>query len=121
MFAEDIKKLARENTNFRKVLHTGEYSQIVAMSIPVGGDIGEEVHTDTDQILAFVKGTGEAILAGEKKKVGENDVVFVPAGTTHNFKNAGDEDLKLYTVYAPPHHPDGTIHATKEDAAKAEY
>jgi len=121
MFAEDIKKLTRENTNFRKVLHTGEYSQIVAMSIPVGGDIGEEVHPDTDQILVFVKGAAEAILGGETKKVEEHDVVFVPAGTVHNFKNAGDEDLKLYTVYAPPHHPDGTIHATKEDAAKAEY
>src|SRR3989344_6069241 len=120
MFAEDIKKLTRENTNFRKVLHTGEYSQIVAMSIPVGGDIGEEVHPDTDQILAFVDGEGEAILAGETREVEEHDVVFVPAGTTHNFKNTGDEDLKLYTVYAPPEHPDGTIHKTKEDAEQAE-
>jgi len=120
MFAEDIKKLTKENTNFRKVLHTGQYSQIVAMNIPVGGDIGEEVHPNTDQILFFVEGEGEAILAGETKGVEEHDVVFVPAGTTHNFKNVGDEDLKLFTVYAPPHHPDGTIHATKADAQKAE-
>ena len=120
MFAEDIKKLTKENTNFRKVLHTGKYNQIVAMSIPAGGDIGEEVHPETDQILFFVDGNCEAILNGETKKVEEHDVVFVEAGTKHNFKNIGDEDLKLFTVYAPPHHPDGTVHATKEDAQRAE-
>lgn len=116
MFAEDIKQLTKENTNFRKVLHTGKQSQIVAMSIPVGEDIGEEVHPDTDQILFFVKGEAEAILNGEKRQVEEHDVVFVPAGTTHNFKNIGDEDLKLFTVYAPPEHPDGTVHKTKQEA-----
>ena len=102
------------------MLHTGEHSQIVAMSIPVGGDIGEEVHPNTDQMLFFVDGEGEAILDGETRKVEEHDVVFVPAGTRHNFKNTGDEDLKLFTVYAPPEHPDGTIHKTKEEAQKAE-
>lgn len=120
MYAEDIKKLTKENTNFRKVLHTGQKSQIVAMCIPVGEDIGEETHPETDQILFFVKGEGEAILNGETKAVEEHDVVFVPAGTTHNFKNVGDEDLKLFTVYAPPEHANGTIHATKEDAQKEE-
>lgn len=116
MFAEDIKKLTKENTNFRKVLVTGKHSQIVAMSIPVGGDIGEEVHPDTDQILTFVDGEGEAILNGETRSVEKHDVVFVPAGTKHNFKNTGDEDLKLFTVYAPAEHADGTIHKTKTDA-----
>ncbi len=120
MFAEDIKKLTRENTNFRKVLHTGEHSQIVAMSIPVGGDIGEEVHPNTDQILFFVEGEGKAILNGETKKVEAHDVVFVPAGTKHNFKNAGNYNLKLFTVYSPPAHADGAIHATKEEAEKEE-
>lgn len=120
MYAEDIKKLTKENTNFRKVLHTGQYSQIVAMSIPMGGDIGEEVHQYVDQILFFVDGEGEAILNGDTRRVEKHDVVFVPAGTTHNFKNIGDEDLKLFTVYAPPEHPDGTIHKTKEDVDKAE-
>ena len=110
MFAQDIKKLTKENTNFRKVLHTGQYNQIVAMSIPVGGDIGEEVHQNTDQILFFVDGEGEAILNGETKRVEKHDVVFVPAGVTHNFKNVGTEDLKLFTVYAPPHPPYRTIH-----------
>lgn len=120
MYAEDIKKLTEENTNFRTVLHTGKYSQIVAMSIPVGGDIGEETHQNTDQMLFFIDGDGEAILNGESRKVEEDDVVFVPAGTTHNFKNTGDEDLKLFTVYAPAEHADGTVHKTKADAESAE-
>ncbi|MDP2632740.1 MAG: cupin domain-containing protein [Candidatus Curtissbacteria bacterium] len=120
MFAEDIKKLTSENTNFRKVLHTGTHSQIVAMSIPASGDIGEEVHPDTDQILFFVEGEGEAILSGEVRNIDLNDVVFVPAGTMHNFKNTTDRDLKLFTVYSPPHHPNGTIHKTKADAEKEE-
>lgn len=120
MFAEDIKKLAQENSNFRKVIHTGKHAQLVLMSIPVGGDIGEEVHPDVDQLLFFVEGKTEAILNGESKEVKEDEVVFVPAGTTHNFKNAGDEDLKLYTVYSPPNHADGTIHTTKEDAERDE-
>lgn len=120
MFAEDIKKLTNENPNFRKVLHTGLHSQIVAMNIPVGGDIGEETHEGVDQILYFVKGSCEAILNGEARNVEEHDIVFVPAGTKHNFKNVGNSDLKLFTVYAPPEHADGTIHATKADAEKHE-
>lgn len=120
MYAEDIKKLTKENTNFRTVLHTGLHSQIVAMSIPVGLDIGEETHDNIDQMLFFVNGIGEAILNGETRKVEEHDVVFVPAGTIHNFKNVGDEDLKLFTVYAPAGHPDGTVHKTKMDADNAE-
>lgn len=120
MFAQDLIKLTKENANFRKVLYTGKYSQIVAMSIPVGGDIGEEVHPDTDQILSFVEGACEAILNDETRMVEEHDIVFVPAGTIHNFKNIGERDLKLFTVYAPPQHPDGTVHKTKEEAEKAE-
>lgn len=121
MYAEDIKKLTKENTNFRTVLYTGKQAQIVAMSIPVGEDIGEEVHPNTDQIIFIVDGDGEAILNGETRRIEEHDVVFVPAGTTHNFKNIGDEELKLFTVYAPPEHLDGTVHKTKEDAEKEEY
>lgn len=118
IFVGDIKKLTKENSNFRKVLHTGVHSQIVAMSIPRGDDIGEEVHETTDQILFFVDGEGEAIVAGETRSVGEHDVVFIPAGIIHNVKNNGDEPLKLFTVYAPPQHPDGTVHATKEEAVE---
>ena len=116
MYREDIKHLTKENTYFRMVLHTGKYSQIVVMSIPVGEDSGAEVHPNTDQLLFFVKGEGEAILGGEKEKVEEHDVVFVPAGKAHNFINTGDEELKFFTVYAPPEHHDGTVHKTKEDA-----
>ena len=120
IFAEDIKKLTEQNNNFRKVLQTGKHSQVVAMCIPTGCDIGQEVHPNTDQILFFISGTGEAILNNELKSVDQNDVVFVPAGTTHNFKNIGKNDLKLFTVYSPPAHKDGTVHKTKEEAEKDE-
>lgn len=120
MFLEDIKRLTKENTNFRKVLYTGKHSQIVAMSISVGDDIGEEIHPNTDQILFIVDGEGEAIVEGISRKIEEHDVIFVPSGAVHNFKNVGDEDLKLFTVYSPPQHPDGTIHITKADAKKSE-
>ncbi len=120
MFNEDIKKLALENSNFRKVVYTGKFSQLVVMSIPAGGDIGEETHPHTDQILTFVAGAGEAVLNGETREVNENDVVFVPAGTKHNFINKGSTELKLYTIYAPPAHKDGTTHATKADAENEE-
>lgn len=116
MYSKNIVQQAKDNTNFRTVLHTGVYSQLVVMSIPAGGDIGEETHDDVDQILCFVQGTCEATLNGEAQTVGENDVVFVPAGTLHNFVNTGDADLKLFTVYSPPEHPDGTVHVTKADA-----
>jgi mannose-6-phosphate isomerase-like protein (cupin superfamily) len=120
MFAENLNKVILQNSNFRKVLYTGQNSQLVAMCIPAGGEIGEEVHPSTDQILFFNSGEAQAILDGESKNIGSNDVVFVPAGTRHNFKNIGDQDLKLYTIYSPPEHPDGTIHATKEDALREE-
>ncbi|OGK19768.1 hypothetical protein A3D80_03410 [Candidatus Roizmanbacteria bacterium RIFCSPHIGHO2_02_FULL_40_13b] len=120
MFATDIKKLTKENANFRKVLYTGTHSQIVAMSIAVGEDIGEETHGGVDQILYFIDGECEATINGELRMLKEHDVVYVPAGTVHNFKNSGDEDLKLFTIYSPPEHADGTIHVTKEDAQKAE-
>lgn len=121
MYNVDIKKLAKENTNFREVVHTGKYSQLVLMNIPVGEEIGNEVHNETDQLLVFIGGEGEAILNNtEKQKVEEHSVVFVPAGTWHNFINTGDEDLKLFTIYAPPTHKDGTVHVTRQDADREE-
>lgn len=120
MFLEDIKKLTEENVNFRKVLYTGKFIQIVAMSISVGSDIGEETHPNTDQVLFIVDGEGEAVVGGISRRVEEHDVIFVPAGTKHNFINTRDEDLKLFTLYSPPQHPDGTIQVTKEDAMKTE-
>lgn len=120
MFNVNIKKITKENTNFRKVLITGAHSQLVVMSIPVDSDIGEEVHSGTDQLLVFVAGEGRAVLNGKERGVKKHDVVFVPAGTVHNFINAGDKELKLYTVYAPPEHPEGTVHKTKHDAEESE-
>jgi mannose-6-phosphate isomerase-like protein (cupin superfamily) len=118
VFQGDIKKLARENKNFRKVIYTGEKSQLVLMSIPSKVDIGMEVHDGVDQILFFVDGSCEATVSGKSWNVNEGDVVFVPAGAQHNFMNAGMNDLKLYTVYSPPEHADGTVHMTKADAMK---
>lgn len=104
------------NENFRRVLFTGPKSQLVVMSIPPGGEVGEETHHYTEQTLFFLSGTGEASLDDEKFPVGRGDVVVVTSGTKHNFKNTGSEPLKLYTVYAPPNHIDGRVHATKADA-----
>jgi mannose-6-phosphate isomerase-like protein (cupin superfamily) len=118
-FNEDIVKRAKANSYFREVLATGPHSQVVVMSIPPGGDIGEEVHEDVDQTLVFVGGEGQAILDGEKSAVAVDRLVHVPAGTRHNFVNTGKVDLRLYTIYAPPEHKPGTIHKTKAEADAA--
>ncbi|MBA3551534.1 MAG: cupin domain-containing protein [Actinobacteria bacterium] len=90
------------------------------MTIPPGGEIGEEVHPETDQILLFVEGKGEAVLEGAVGPVGPDRLVVVPAGTRHNFRNTGEGPMRLVTIYAPPEHPAGTIHATKAEADAAE-
>ena len=118
-FNVDIVKRAKANSYFREVLATGPHSQVVVMSIPPGGDIGEEVHDDVDQTLVFVQGEGQAILDGEKRAVSVDRLVHVPAGTRHNFVNTGKVDLRLYTIYAPPEHKPGTIHKTKAEADAA--
>ena len=115
-FNEDIVKLAQKNDYFRRVLLTTELSQLVVMSIQPGEDIGEETHEGIDQILSIVSGAGAAIIEGVTSPVKAGSVVVVPAGTRHNFVNTGKEPLKLYTVYAPPDHKDGTVHRTKADA-----
>lgn len=112
----NILKETEDNTNFRRVLFTGVKSQLVVMSIPVGGEIGAETHKYTEQTLFFLSGTGEGELNGTKFPVGPGDVVVVTAGTEHNFRNTGTEALKVYTVYAPPNHIDGRVHVTKGDA-----
>jgi mannose-6-phosphate isomerase-like protein (cupin superfamily) len=118
-FNEDIVKRAKANSYFREVLATGPHSQVVVMSIPPGGDIGEEVHDAVDQTLVFVGGEGQAILDGEKSAVTVDRLVHVPAGTRHNFVNTGKVDLRFYTIYAPPEHMPGTIHKTKAEADAA--
>jgi mannose-6-phosphate isomerase-like protein (cupin superfamily) len=115
-----IATVAEQSADFRRVLWTGEHTQLVIMTIPVGGDIGLEVHEGNDQILTFVSGTGEARVAGETKPVTQGDLVVVPAGTEHNFVNTGPNPLVLYTVYGPADHADGAVHHTKADAESAE-
>jgi mannose-6-phosphate isomerase-like protein (cupin superfamily) len=117
----DIVAAARSNDAFRREVLTGEHEQVVVMTIPPGGEVGEEVHPDTDQVLAFVDGRGEAILDGERSEVSADDLVFVRAGTRHNFLNTGDEPLRLITIYAPPEHAPGTVHQTKAEADAAEH
>jgi mannose-6-phosphate isomerase-like protein (cupin superfamily) len=115
-----IATVAEQSADFRRVLWTGRHTQLVVMTIPPGGEIGEEVHEGVDQILTFVSGTGEAIVGGEQKALAPGDLVAVPAGTKHNFVNTGPNPLVLYTVYGPPEHPDSTVHRTKEEADAAE-
>ena len=120
-YIHDIKDKALENTYFRQVLETGKNTQIVVMSIPPDGEIGEETHPNTDQVLYFVQGEGKAILDGVEQNVKKDDIVLVKQGTKHNFINTGSVDLKIITAYSPPHHPEGTIHKTKEEADRANY
>ena len=112
----NIVKDTQENENFRRVLFTGPKSQLVVMSIPPGGEVGEETHKYTEQTLFFLSGTGEGMLNDKKFPIGPGDVVVVTAGTKHNFRNTGTEVLKIYTVYTPPNHIDGRVHHTKADA-----
>ena len=112
----EIATVAAQSADFRRVLWTGEHTQLVIMTIPPDGEIGEEVHDENDQILSFVSGVGKAVIGGRSKAVKAGDVVVVPAGKKHNFLNDGPNPLVLYTVYGPPDHADGAVHSTKEEA-----
>lgn len=115
-YITNIEKLALENENFRKVLYTTKQSQLVLMSLAPGEEIGEEVHDDVDQFLRVEQGKGTVILNGVSHEIGDGSAIVVPLGTKHNFINKGSIPLKLYTLYMPPHHRDGTIHTTKAEA-----
>lgn len=118
-FVTNIEAATLQNEHFRQVLYTAERSQLVVMCIPVGEDIGEEVHKDTDQFIRIEQGEGQSILDGVERELTDGSVVVIPAGVRHNIKNTSESvALKLYTLYSPPHHEDGTIHATKADADK---
>lgn len=125
-FIVDIDCITKANPNYRTALWTGEHLQVTLMCIPVGGDIGLEVHCDTDQFLRIESGTGLAVMGPCKnnlsirKEVCSDDAVIVPAGTWHNIINTGEVPLKIYSIYAPPHHPFGTIQRTKEEAERQE-
>ncbi len=116
----EIATVAERSADFRRVLWTGEHTQLVVMTIPPGGEIGLETHEHNDQILNFLSGTAEAFVGGETRTVKPGDLVVVPAGTEHNFTNTGPNPLVLSTVYGPPDHAPGTVHATKEEADAAE-
>ena len=111
-FADDIEKLTEENTDFRRVVYTGHNLQLVLMSIEPGDEIGEEVHDDIDQFFRIEAGEGEITIDGIAHKVKADDAVIVPQGARHNVVSTGKEPLKLYTIYGPPEHRDGTIHET---------
>ncbi len=114
-YIANIEKLALENANFRKVLYTDKNSQLVLMSLLPNEDIGQEVH-DVDQFLRVEQGSGVAILDGVSHDLTDGSVVVVPAGVTHNLTNTGAGEMKLYTLYMPPHHKDGVVHQTKAQA-----
>ena len=115
-FVTNIEDDSIKNTNFRKVLFTGKDMQVVVMSIKPEGDIGLETHSDTDQFIRVEKGEGKVIMNGKETSISDGTAFVIPQGTEHNVVNTSDtEDLKLYTIYSPPHHPDGTIQKTKPD------
>lgn len=115
-YTANIEALALENDLFRKVLYTSKHLQLVLMTLPSGGEIGEETH-DLDQFLRIEEGEGKAVLDGVEHAVSDGSAVLVPAGTRHNIINTSASDaLRLYTLYGPPDHKDGIVHTTKEDA-----
>lgn len=117
----NIEELTEKNSFFRQVLYTGKYAQLVLMSLKPKEEIGMEVHDTVDQFFRFEEGEGKVIIGDTEYEVKDGDVVIVPAGSQHNVINTSEsEDLKLYTLYSPPNHPDGTVHETKADAVKAE-
>lgn len=125
-FVTDIERATLRNPNFRTALWTGEHLQLTLMSIPIGGEIGLEVHNDTDQFLRLESGNGLVKMGSSPDRlnyqanVKDGYVILIPAGTYHNLINTGNTPIKLYSIYAPPQHPRGTVHKTKEIADAAE-
>lgn len=126
-WVDNIEKLTLDNMNFRTVIHTGSHSQLTVMSVPRGGEVGWEAHAHLDQFLRLERGKARLDFGRTEDAVDESSEVeddwafIVPAGVWHNVVNIGDEDLKLYSIYSPPEHPDGTVHRTKADADADEH
>ncbi len=122
-FAVDLEGETRKNADYRRVLYTGRHSQLVLMSLRPGEEIGEEVHDTVDQFFRFEQGEGKVVIDGKEHKVGDGSGVIVPAGARHNVVNTSKKsDLRLYTIYSPPEHQDGTLRRTKAEAeAKEEH
>jgi len=120
-YADNIEEKTLSNKYFRQVVFTGKNCQVVLMSLKPMEDIGMEVHHKVDQFFRFEKGEGKVIIDGEAHEVKDGYAVVVPQGAMHNIINTSKTaDLKLYTIYSPPNHPDGTVHKTKAEAMKAE-
>jgi mannose-6-phosphate isomerase-like protein (cupin superfamily) len=119
-FVDNIEDLTLGNKDFRRVVYTGKHTQLVLMSLRKGEEIGEEVHEDGDQFFRVEKGKGEVVIDGQRHKIRRDDAIVIPAGARHNVINTGDKSLKLYTLYAPPEHKDGTVHHTKAEAEESE-
>lgn len=111
----NIEKLTIDGNNYRKVLHTTTNLQLVLMSLKPNEEIGMETHTNTDQFFRFEQGNGKCIINNIEYTVKDGDCVIVPAGMSHNIKNTGENELKLYTIYSPPHHKEGTVEKEKKD------
>lgn len=121
-YKANIEELTRANTYFRQVLFTAPHSQLVLMTLQPNEEIGMEVHPDNDQFFRFEEGEGKVIIDGTEYPVKDGDAAVVPAGAQHNVINtSGTAMLKLYTIYSPAHHPDGTVHKTKAEAIAAEH
>lgn len=120
-FKSNIEKDTLKNKNFRKVLYTAKHMQLVLMTLQPGEDIGLEVHNENDQFFRFEGGTGKVMIDNNGYKVKDGDAVIIPAGSKHNVINTSKEEpLKMYTIYASPHHKDGIIRATKKEAMENE-
>lgn len=121
-FKTNIEEETVNNTNFRKVLYTGENSQLVLMTLQASEEIGLEVHNENDQFFRFEAGKGKVIINESEYEVTDGDAVVVPAGAEHNVINLSEnEPLSLYTIYSPAHHKDGVIHPTKADDVEEEF
>ena len=119
-FVNNIEKLTLENSNYRKVIYTGNYSQLVLMCLKPGENIHKEVHPTVDQFFRIEQGNAKIIMNGEEHEVQSEFAIIVPAGTEHEVINTGTTELKLYTIYSPANHPDGTINVTMQDAEEYE-
>ena len=120
-YTTHIESETLKNSDFRKVLFTGSKSQLVLMSLKPKEEIGMEVHDTVDQFFRIEAGAGKAVIDGKEFPLGDGSAVVVPAGARHNIINtSADKELKLYTIYSPPNHPDGTVHKTKAEAEEAE-
>lgn len=115
-FKSNIEDDTINNSNFRKVLYTGKNLQLVLMSLKGEEEIGEEVHKDNDQFFRFESGNGKVIINDTEYKVSDGDAVIIPAGSKHNIINTGKNELKMYTIYTPPHHKDKIVKKTKKEA-----